>query len=54
MSYEQIAQLLEGISERFNWKRLIENGYIIGLKQVSGVDYLFAKVYIYYLFCDAF
>ena len=35
MSYEQIAQLLEGISERFNWERLLEDGYIIGLKQVQ-------------------
>ena len=34
MSYEQIAQLLEAISERFNWEKIIENGYIIGLKQV--------------------
>ncbi|MCO5549474.1 hypothetical protein L7F22_002945 [Adiantum nelumboides] len=33
MSYEQIAELLEGISERFNWKRLTEDGLIIGLKQ---------------------
>lgn len=33
MSYEQIADLLEGIAERFNWQRLTENGLIIGLKQ---------------------
>jgi gamma-glutamylcysteine synthetase len=34
MSYEQIAQLLEGIAERFNWEKLLENRHIIGLKQV--------------------
>lgn len=33
MSYDQIAQLLEAISERFDWERLTENGLIIGLKQ---------------------
>nr|BAJ21770.1 putative gamma-glutamylcysteine synthetase [Pteris vittata] len=33
MSYLQIAELLEGIAERFNWKRLIESGLIIGLTQ---------------------
>lgn len=33
MSYEQIARLLDGIAERFNWTKLIEDGLIIGLKQ---------------------
>ncbi|KAH7299561.1 hypothetical protein KP509_24G018300 [Ceratopteris richardii] len=33
ISYEQIAELLEGISERFDWERVTEEGHIIGLKQ---------------------
>eukprot|EP00249_Psilotum_nudum_P019931 c27481_g1_i1 orf=337-1947(+) len=33
MKYEQIAQLLEGIAERFNWTRVMEGDYIIGLQQ---------------------
>ncbi|XP_022720305.1 glutamate--cysteine ligase, chloroplastic-like isoform X2 [Durio zibethinus] len=33
MNYEQIAELLNGISERFDWDKVIEGDYIIGLKQ---------------------
>ncbi|KAL6501695.1 glutamate--cysteine ligase [Orobanche gracilis] len=33
MKYEQIAELLNGISERFDWDKIIEGEYIIGLKQ---------------------
>nr|QWJ73369.1 gamma-glutamylcysteine synthetase 1-2 [Isatis tinctoria] len=33
MRYEQIAALLNSISERFDWDKLMENGRIIGLKQ---------------------
>lgn len=34
MKYEQIAELLYGISERFDWDKVMEGEYIIGLKQV--------------------
>ncbi|KAJ7524283.1 hypothetical protein O6H91_18G085100 [Diphasiastrum complanatum] len=33
LRYEQIAQLLEGLSERFGWERVMEGDSIIGLKQ---------------------
>ncbi|KAL6549990.1 glutamate--cysteine ligase [Orobanche minor] len=33
MKYEQIAELLNGISERFDWDKIMEGEYIIGLKQ---------------------
>lgn len=35
MKYEQIAELLYGISERFDWDKIMEGDYIIGLKQVT-------------------
>ena len=35
MKYEQIAELLNGISERFDWDKVVEGDYIIGLKQVN-------------------
>jgi glutamate--cysteine ligase len=35
MTYEQIAELLDGIAERFNWERVLEDNKIIGLKFVS-------------------
>lgn len=34
MKYEQIAELLNGISERFDWEKIMEGDKIIGLKQV--------------------
>lgn len=34
MKYEQIAELLNGISERFDWDKIMEGDKIIGLKQV--------------------
>lgn len=34
MKYEQIAELLNGISERFDWEKVMEGDKIIGLKQV--------------------
>lgn len=34
MKYEQISELLYGISERFDWDKIMEGDYIIGLKQV--------------------
>nr|GME17432.1 glutamate--cysteine ligase, chloroplastic [Ipomoea batatas] len=33
MKYEQIAELLNGISERFDWDKIMEGDKIIGLKQ---------------------
>ncbi|KAI4326958.1 hypothetical protein L6164_019468 [Bauhinia variegata] len=33
MKYEQIAELLNGISERFDWDKVMEGDKIIGLKQ---------------------
>lgn len=33
MKYEQISELLYGISERFDWEKVMEGDYIIGLKQ---------------------
>ncbi|KAG2245144.1 hypothetical protein Bca4012_015027 [Brassica carinata] len=33
MKYEQITALLNGISERFDWDKVMETGTIIGLKQ---------------------
>jgi len=35
MKYEQIAELLNGIAERFDWDKIMEGDKIIGLKQVS-------------------
>ncbi|KAJ8479833.1 hypothetical protein OPV22_023560 [Ensete ventricosum] len=33
MKYEQIVDLLNGLAERFDWDKIIEGDYIIGLKQ---------------------
>ncbi|XP_078427504.1 glutamate-cysteine ligase [Wolffia australiana] len=33
MSYEQISALLNGIAERFEWEKIMEGEYVIGLKQ---------------------
>ena len=35
MKYEQIAELLNGIAERFEWEKVMEGDHIIGLKQVN-------------------
>lgn len=35
MKYEQIADLLNGIAERFDWEKVMEGDKIIGLKQVE-------------------
>jgi gamma-glutamylcysteine synthetase len=35
MKYEQIRDLLNGLSERFDWDKIMEGEYIIGLKQVN-------------------
>lgn len=44
MKYEQISELLYGISERFDWEKIMEGDYIIGLKQV-----LFLPEYVYWI-----
>ncbi|XP_010920822.1 glutamate--cysteine ligase, chloroplastic isoform X1 [Elaeis guineensis] len=33
MKYEQIADLLNGVAERFDWDKIMEGDYVIGLKQ---------------------
>ncbi|KAJ8503812.1 hypothetical protein OPV22_004698 [Ensete ventricosum] len=33
MKYEQIADLLNAIAERFDWDKIVEGDYVIGLKQ---------------------
>ncbi|KAG6506176.1 hypothetical protein ZIOFF_031494 [Zingiber officinale] len=33
MNYEKIADLLNGLAERFDWDKVMEENYIIGLKQ---------------------
>lgn len=34
MKYEQIAELLNGIAERFGWDKIFEGDNVIALKQV--------------------
>ncbi|CAJ1934173.1 unnamed protein product [Sphenostylis stenocarpa] len=38
MKYEQIAKLLNGIAERFDWDKIMEDDKIIGLKRVCEVS----------------
>lgn len=35
MKYDQIAELLNSIAERFEWEKVVEDDKIIGLKQVN-------------------
>lgn len=35
MKYDQIAWLLNGIAERFDWDKIMEGDNIIGLQQVN-------------------
>lgn len=44
MRYEQIADLLNGIAERFDWDKIMEGEYIIGLKQVNNYLLLFGTL----------
>lgn len=39
MKYEQIRDLLNGLAERFDWDRIMEGDYVIGLKQVNELSY---------------
>lgn len=34
IKYEQIRDLLNGLAERFDWDKIMEGDYVIGLKQV--------------------
>jgi gamma-glutamylcysteine synthetase len=40
MTYEQIAELLNGIAERFDWDKIMEGDTIIGLKQVNCLSFV--------------
>jgi len=40
MTYEQIAELLNGIAERFDWEKVMEGDKIIGLKQVNCLSFV--------------
>lgn len=35
IKYEQIRDLLNGLAERFDWDKIMEGDYVIGLKQVN-------------------
>ncbi|RRT79368.1 hypothetical protein B296_00024610 [Ensete ventricosum] len=43
MKYEQIADLLNAIAERFDWDKIVEGDYVIGLKQVKDSSFISAK-----------
>ena len=47
MRYEQIADLLNGVSERFGWDKVMEGDNIIGLKQVNCLFYIYIRKFIY-------
>ena len=40
MKYDQIAELLNSIAERFEWEKVMEGDKIIGLKQVKHLPQL--------------
>lgn len=46
MKYEQIAELLNIISERFDWEKIMEGENIIGLKQVCNLFLQFPETYV--------
>jgi hypothetical protein len=39
MTYDQIKRLLEGMSERFEWEKVMEGDNIIGLTFVSSFNF---------------
>ena len=43
MNYEQIAELLNGIAERFDWDKIMGGDTIFGLKQVAFSSITFSK-----------
>ena len=44
IKYEQIAELLNGIAERFFWDKVMEGDKIIGLKQVRLIIFYFFRM----------
>jgi len=34
IKYDQIRDILNGLAERFDWDKIMEGNYVIGLKQV--------------------
>ena len=34
ITYDQISAILNGLSERFEWDKIMEENHVIGLKQV--------------------
>lgn len=49
MKYEQIRDLLNGLAERFDWDKIMEGDYVIGLKQVNLIITLFLSLlYLHY------
>lgn len=46
IQYEQIAELLNGIAERFKWDKVMEGNNIIGLKQVKLLLFILCSLYI--------
>lgn len=38
MKYEHIAELLNGIADRFDWDKIMEGNNIIALKQVKWLN----------------
>lgn len=46
LQYEQIAELLNGIAERFKWDKVTEGNNIIGLKQVKLLLLILCSLYI--------
>lgn len=49
MTYEQIAHLLNAISERFDWEKVMEGDNIIGLKQVICIFFVTISIKCLYL-----
>lgn len=39
VKYEQIAKLLNGIAEKFDWNRVMEGHNVIGLKKVISLRF---------------
>lgn len=53
MKYEQIADLLYGLAERFDWDKIMEGDHIIGLKQVEASTFfvlIFSLISFWFLY----
>lgn len=46
IQYEQIAELLNGIAERFKWDKVMEGNNIIGLERVKLLLFILCSLYI--------